>query len=1049
MIAESFQVKTNCLNREDRLITLQTGSPGLRRNRKALLSELSGLVKSARQLASALTCNEISPIIDEQELNFLVLKAFSMVLRAVKFLDIWFDRIEEERAHPEATQPLLSTQPPTPPADQVSFSTTPEDDEQTPQNRSRASLNLDEVRERKGRSVTRRRSRTPRSRLPSQRAQTPSQPSRPSSISTARQSISHRISWSARTMLVPNENFASQKLSAACDSFLGCLGSFLGLYLLSQTSTEVLVTTQHSVNAGRFFLTVVEAVWDRGRCRSGELEDMRNNMYARITDLVHTAQTVFQPPAASDDQDFESQSRKQLTESATHCIRGASECVEATRQVLEMIGDFEIAPTEDTKVQECMESESQNQPAQVESKGPELDEPGRGETPPPPTCPPPLPPASPPLLPPINTNFMPEEQPTIDSSEVSSPQSHRLSSSSAAMPPSLTNSISSQSDCSPLSFSSKMNHSDPQVTRIEPFQSSSLGVSTHLSGTTFAGSFRQSQKQPWSPVFPQDSQVDVRESSDDGDNTVSISDSFTQSESTLDQDVEEEVSTLLGKTYAHELVFNRDGEISGGSLPALIERLTIHDSTPDALFVSTFYLTFRLFASPNCFARALINRFEYVENSPHIAGPVRLRVYNVFKGWIESHWRVDCDSSALSLIIPFAAGPLAAALPAAGARLQELAAKVSETNTPLVPRLVSSIGKTNTAVAAYIAPDTPMPTPVISKSQLALLGAWRSGKAQPSMLDFDPLELARQLTLKVSRIFCSVLPEELLGCEWTKKSGSLALNVRAMSSLSTDLANLVAASVLRPEDHRTRAKIIKQWVKVSARCLELHNYDSLMAIVCSLNSTALMRLRRTWECVSAKTKLLLDGLKDLVDCSKNYTTLRGRLAGLMPPCLPFVGIYLTDLTFVDAGNQAMRMLPHSSSSTSLSSAASASTVSTASTARTTLLSPPDSGPCSGMPVINFDKHVKTARIISELQRFQIPYRLAEVPELQTWMQDQFVTVRSGADDGGESCLQRLYRRSCLLEPREQQSGPQAALANAAAGGSRVGLALMGGELRSR
>jgi hypothetical protein len=68
----------------------------------------------------------------------------------------------------------------------------------------------------------------------------------------------------------------------------------------------------------------------------------------------------------------------------------------------------------------------------------------------------------------------------------------------------------------------------------------------------------------------------------------------------------------MEKTFAHELVYNKEGQIAGGTLPALIERLTTHDSTPDALFVSTFYLTFRLFASPVEFAEALVDRFEYV-----------------------------------------------------------------------------------------------------------------------------------------------------------------------------------------------------------------------------------------------------------------------------------------------------------------------------------------------------------------------------------------------------------------------------------------------------
>jgi len=63
--------------------------------------------------------------------------------------------------------------------------------------------------------------------------------------------------------------------------------------------------------------------------------------------------------------------------------------------------------------------------------------------------------------------------------------------------------------------------------------------------------------------------------------------------------------------------------------------------------------------------------------------------------------------------------------------------------------------------------------------------------------------------------------------------------------------------------------------------------------------------------------------------------------------------------------------------------------------------------------------MNTAKIISDLQRFQIPYRFAEIPELQTWMQDQLVRVRSA----GEKSFQMHYRRSLILEPREPNRSP--------------------------
>lgn len=419
----------------------------------------------------------------------------------------------------------------------------------------------------------------------------------------------------------------------------------------------------------------------------------------------------------------------------------------------------------------------------------------------------------------------------------------------------------------------------------------------------------------------------------------------------------------------------------GGSLRALIEKLTAHQSTPDAMFVSTFYLTFRLFATPLEFAEALAERFEYIGDTPHAAGPVRLRVYNIFKGWLESHWRHDRDNTALDFIINFANTRLMVDLPTAGKRLLDLANKVSAVGGPLVPRLISSMGKTNTSIAQYIHPDTPLPPPVLGKKEHNLLRQWKNGEASITILDFDPLELARQLTIKESRIFCSILPEELLDTEWTRKTGSLAVNVRAMSTLSTDLAHLVADSILYLEEPKKRAATIKHWVKIANKCLELNNYDSLMAIICSLNLSMISRLKKTWDIVSQKTKTALEQLRSIVDVSRNYAVLRQRLQNHVPPCLPFVGTYLTDLTFVDHGNQSLRTL---------------------------------STDDSEMAVINFDKHMKTARIISELQRFQIPYRLTEVPELQAWMQNELVRVRSN----GETTAQTFYRRSLVLEPRE-------------------------------
>ena len=961
------------MNRESSVIRSHRG---LRRNRKTLLSELSSFVKTAR-LLEGVSNEQCAVTAIDLTLDEIIMKAFKVVIRGVKFLDIWYEDLL-----PAQSINLVQANyhvPPTPPAERTFFSSThgqagsvgsdfgttcqtPEANEHVQVNHARE--NPSNVLPRFGHS----------SRICD----------RPGSTGSAthnnhrRQSVSHRLSTSGNPTSAIQSQLASTSLNEKHDMFLGYLGSFIGLHLQSRSSSDLLLTTQQSVVSCQAMLKVVEDILDRGQQRSDVLRDARDEMYHRIYDLVEATREIFHPSRAGDDGDILLPAEgKALVGAATACVRAAGECVAESRYVLEQIGDFGFEPLDLdlSSVGQGHQADSNEVSLPVHTLHEAIPEEACPPIPPEPTCRPPPPPSEVADPPQREIEAIPEEAPAMFHSDAPIIINDRESVSvndarHSLLPPlpAFATPLLSQEDYSPSvqscsgSFNAESSNCD------SPDVGSFAGSSTHVE------SLRDSES---SPV----SQASTRATSPDHPcGGSSMSDSFL-----ISQDGDELEAKVMEKTFAHELVYSKDGQISGGTLPALIERLTTHDSTPDASFVSTFYLTFRLFATPVELAQALIHRFMYVGESPRVAGPVRLRVYNIFKGWLETHWRNDCDHTALELIVPFATRQLMIILPTAGKRLAVLAAKVDAASGPLVPRLVSSMGRTNTSIATYVAPDAPMPAPVITKHQMNLLKQWKHNGGTMCILDFDALELARQFTLKESQIFCSILPEELLATEWTKKSSSMAVNVRAMSRLSTDLANLVADSILQLEDAKKRAAVIKQWVKIAKKCLQLANYDSLMAIICSLNSSTILRLKRTWDQVSSKTKSKLDSLKEVVDVSRNYAVLRQRLQNTVPPCLPFVGTYLTDLTFVDVGNQTTRQLS---------------------------LENDEQG--ASVPVINFGKHMKTAKIISELQRFQIPYRFTEVPELQTWIQDQLVRVRSSE----QSNVQNYYRRSCLLEPRE-------------------------------
>ncbi|CAZ79351.1 unnamed protein product [Tuber melanosporum] len=946
---------TECLTREASNVK---SNDGIRRTRKVLLTELSALVKTAKRLPGHSEYSSAKPT-TEDVTDEMILRCFKIVVRGVRFLDIWNQRhnlqnnFSLEEAGAAQGEDADDHVPPTPPADSTTHSMAGANSvrgDQTPEGNTEG-------------HDTR---------------------SRSSSLQPA---------------------YALARLNVTHDVLLSYLGSYIGrLYHEARFTPQLQLTQQESVRAARELLAIVEAVEARDP-KAAALVFAKEAMDARISALISAAKEVVSGCGKLEEVDEEGimipDSGKKLVDAATGCVRGAGECVAKSKFVIEKIGDFELhlgpfdiglgITTPEGKLIDDAIGLSASAKAELE----------RQLMPPPPTpekIPPRPPPKEDPLdekpLPTLPVSELEVERPTADTTMAESnpafstivPGSpsaslpRRSSSASVIAPlPQLTPLLAQYDN---VSETAQKRDVDSKTLLQKSIRADSIGASSITTADyTISSSVRGSEL----------SMTSTRATTPEPVSSTSISTPLLSLDLTL---VGSQISLesgsgseilVPGKQVFEDLTFNRDGQITGGTLPALVERLTVHDSTPDAVFVATFYLTFRLFTTPKEFAQSLVDRFDSVGDSTTGAAPVRLRVYNVFKGWLESHWRKNVDDEGLETITSFAEGKLKAILPAAGKRLEELAEKVSSTDGPLVPRLVSGIGKATTATTQYTLPETPIQPPVVTRNQLSLLRSALTGGPNPTVLDFDPSELARQLTLKESKMFCSILPEELLAQEWTKKRGSLAINVLSMSSLSTDLANLVAETILDATDPKRRAILIKHWIKVADRCLELNNYDSLMAIMCTLNTSTIGRLKRTWELVSYKTKLVLDHLRAVIDVSKNHAVLRARLRGHVPPCLPFLGTYLTDLTFIDVGNPSKR--PVSEGSTK--------------------------------QLINFDKHVKTARIISELQRFQIPYRIAEVPEMQEWIDAQIDRVHNSKT----ADVQHLYRRSLLLEPRETQPRP--------------------------
>jgi hypothetical protein len=317
-----------------------------------LLSDLSALVKTAKRLQefTAVRHNQANEDEVNNTIDEMILKAFKIVTRGVRFLDVLEDDIRSRQQPVHRVMATVAEEvynPPTPPADSTSFEGTQQVDPAYEAASRRSSShssgsglsNSYEQTKRQSQSYKRMSTTFPNN----SSASRPLSTARPTSVHIKRQSISHRLS--ASIPAAQRQNLVSEKLNASHDLFLSHLASFIGrLHLQSQSSAELILSVRQSVTAGRELLLVVEAICAHDLQSAEALDPARNMMYNRINRLVNAARDIITASGIEEEDVVMPQQNGRLLTAATDCVKAAGECVANTKFVIERIGDFEFEP---------------------------------------------------------------------------------------------------------------------------------------------------------------------------------------------------------------------------------------------------------------------------------------------------------------------------------------------------------------------------------------------------------------------------------------------------------------------------------------------------------------------------------------------------------------------------------------------------------------------------------------------------------------------------------------------------------------------------------
>ncbi|KAG7304161.1 hypothetical protein JYU34_011096 [Plutella xylostella] len=363
-------------------------------------------------------------------------------------------------------------------------------------------------------------------------------------------------------------------------------------------------------------------------------------------------------------------------------------------------------------------------------------------------------------------------------------------------------------------------------------------------------------------VQPTPSPVPSQRSESSSEPNIASSDANTTMEPVDEDDV------ILQTDISSRLLFNTDKngpEVRGGQPDALVVLAT--KATKDFAYQEAFLATYRTWVGPGALVERLERRAHHFRQRPH-----ELRsTLSLLTRVVADLTMIDLETKLVQKITNFIYWLVEVEELAIAKALRQI---LVEKQKQLHSQTVNSNHRYEYDSPCYGA---------VSLSR-------------DTLLDFKSHEIAEQMTLLDAALFGRITTAEVLS--WPRdQSEESSPNLTRFTAHFNNMSFWARSRILEQVEAREREKYANKFLKVMKVLRKINNFNSYLALVSALDSPPVRRLG--WPRHIEET---LREYCALIDSSCSFRAYRAALSETVPPCIPYLGLVLQDLTFVHVGN---------------------------------------------------------------------------------------------------------------------------------------------------